>query len=83
MTFGGSLLLIAIGAILRYAITAQVSGVNIDEVGLILMIVGAIGFAIALVYALFWAGEQSRWSRYRGRRAYGPGYGPNDPTRTY
>ena len=81
MTFGGSLLLIAIGAILRYAITASVSGVNIDEVGLILMIVGAIGFVIAVIYALFWAGEQSRWNRYGGRR--GPAYGPDDPTRTY
>ena len=83
MTFGGSLLLIAVGAILRYGITASVSGVNIDEIGLILMIIGAIGFVIALVYALFWAGEQSRWNRYWGRRGYGPGYGPNDPTRTY
>jgi hypothetical protein len=83
MTFGASLLLIAVGAILRYAVTAQVSGIDIDEVGLILMIVGIVGFAIALLYALFWAGERSRW--YRGRRAtyYERPYGSDDPTRTY
>ena len=75
--------MIAVGAILRYAVTASVSGVNIDEVGLILMIVGIVGFVIALLYALFWAGEQSRWYRWR-RTAYDrPPYGPDDPTRTY
>ena len=84
MTFGASLLLIAVGAILRYAVTAQVSGIDIDEVGLILMIVGIVGFIIAVLYAFFWAGERRRW--YRGRR--GTYYddrpaGPDDPTRTY
>ena len=44
MTIGTSLFLIAVGAILKYAVTAHVEGVNLHTVGLILMIVGlAIG----------------------------------------
>jgi hypothetical protein len=77
MTIGTSIFLIAVGAILRYAINLHVKGVNIDEVGLILMIVGIVGFVISLLYTLIWAGEQSRWYRYSGRGRYGP----DDPTR--
>ncbi len=42
------LLLIAVGAILRFAISAEVAGVSIPTVGLILLIVGAIALAIGL-----------------------------------
>lgn len=48
MTIGTSLLLIAIGAILKYAVTAHVEGVNLHTVGLILMIVGIVGLMIGL-----------------------------------
>jgi hypothetical protein len=48
MTIGGSLLLVAIGAILRYATNLHVKGIDIDTVGLILMIVGALGLLISL-----------------------------------
>ena len=78
MTIGTSLFLIAVGAILRYATNLHVRGVDIDEVGLILMIVGAAAFVISLLYELLWAGERSRWYRYRGRGRYGPP-GPDDP----
>lgn len=43
-----SIFLIAIGAILRYAINVTVEGVEIDTVGLILMIVGIVGLVISL-----------------------------------
>jgi hypothetical protein len=43
-----SIFLIAVGAILRYAIDVTVEGVEIDTVGLILMIVGIIGLVISL-----------------------------------
>ena len=43
-----SIFLIAVGAILRYAVNVTVQGVEIDTVGLILMIVGAIGLVISL-----------------------------------
>jgi hypothetical protein len=48
MTIGTSLFLIAVGAILRFAVTAHVEGVNLQTVGLILMIVGGVGLAIGL-----------------------------------
>jgi len=44
MTTGISLFLIAVGAILYFAVNASVSGLEIDTIGLILMIVGAVGF---------------------------------------
>ena len=54
MTVGTSLFLIAVGAILRYAVTATVAGVSLATVGLILMIVGAVGLVISLYYMRVW-----------------------------
>ena len=48
MTIGLAIFLIAVGAILRYAVTTSISGVELDTVGLILMIAGIIGLVIAL-----------------------------------
>jgi hypothetical protein len=48
MSIGASIFLIATGAILRYAVTAEVSGIELQTVGLILMIVGIIGLVISL-----------------------------------
>jgi hypothetical protein len=80
MTIGGSLFLIAVGAILRYATNLHVTGIDIDTVGLILMIVGIVGFVIGVIYEITVARERSRW--YRGRdRAVAPG--PDAPTRRY
>jgi hypothetical protein len=50
MTLGTSILLAAVGAILRYAVTAHVSGISLATVGLILMIAGAVGFILSLLY---------------------------------
>ena len=52
MALGVSLFLIAIGAILAFAVTATVQGVDVTAVGVILMIVGSIGLLLSL---LFWA----------------------------
>lgn len=46
--FGGALFLIALGAILRYAVTWEPAGVDIGIVGLILMIVGLVMFFLTL-----------------------------------
>lgn len=58
MTYGTSLLLIAIGAILRYAVTAAVSGVNLQTVGLVLMIVGIVGLVLSLLWFGAWANRR-------------------------
>jgi membrane-bound ClpP family serine protease len=50
MRIGASLALIAIGAILKFAITTHnTSGFNLGTAGIILMIVGAVGLVISLV----------------------------------
>jgi hypothetical protein len=48
MGIGTSLFLIAIGAILYFAVNADISGLEISTVGLILMVVGVIGLLISL-----------------------------------
>ena len=59
MGIGTSILLIAVGAILRYAVTITVSGIELQTVGLILMIVGIIGLVISLA-VLFMADRDRR-----------------------
>jgi len=49
MRIGVSLLLIAIGAVLKFAVTKQVSGVNVGAVGIVLMVVGVIGLVLTLI----------------------------------
>jgi Domain of unknown function (DUF6458) len=48
MDIGTSIFLIAAGAILYFAVNADVSGLEISTVGLILMICGALGLVISL-----------------------------------
>jgi hypothetical protein len=48
MTIGASIFLIAVGAILMYAVDVTVSGIEIQTIGLILMIAGAVGLLISL-----------------------------------
>jgi len=48
MTIGTSIFLIAVGAILKYAVTATVAGIEIQTMGLILMIAGVVGLVIGL-----------------------------------
>ena len=49
MGIGVSVFLLAVGAILAFAIDVSVQGVNLDTVGVILMIVGAIGLLVSLL----------------------------------
>ncbi len=51
MGIGISILVIAIGAVLSFAVTAQVTGVDLNVVGVVLMVVGAIGLLWALLTA--------------------------------
>jgi hypothetical protein len=55
MPLGTSIFLIALGAILRYAVTATVTGIDIATVGLILIIVGVAGIALSLLWMLAWS----------------------------
>jgi len=51
MRIGSSLVLIAIGAILKFAVTMSVSGISLSTVGVVLMVVGIAGLVISLVLA--------------------------------
>ncbi len=52
MTIGASLLLIAVGAILKWAVTAHLNGIDLATIGVILMIVGAAGLVLGLAIML-------------------------------
>ena len=56
MGVGVSILLIAAGAILTWAVTATVSGVSIQTVGVILMVVGIVGLVISMIFWSSWGG---------------------------
>lgn len=49
MYIGTSIFLIAVGAILRYAVTATVAGIEIQTAGTILIVVGVIGLLISIL----------------------------------
>jgi hypothetical protein len=83
MTIGGSLFLIAVGAILRYATNLHVQGIDIDTVGLILMIVGIVGFVISVIYEVAIARERSRYYKYWNRDRGAPPPDSTAPTRRY
>lgn len=50
MGIGTSIFLIAVGAILKFAVTASVSGIELATVGVILMVVGALGLLLSLFF---------------------------------
>jgi beta-lactamase regulating signal transducer with metallopeptidase domain len=75
MTIGSSILLIAIGAILKYAVTAHVSGIDIQTAGTVLLIVGIVGLILSVIYTFY--SSRQRTSEVRVRDERDPRY--NDP----
>jgi len=60
MYVGGSLFLIAVGAILRYAVADVWAEVDLPMIGLILMVIGVIGLVVSLFQMLVWSGRRRR-----------------------
>jgi len=56
MGLGVGIVLAAIGAVLAFAVSATVSGVNIHAVGWILLIVGIVGILLSMIFWSSWAG---------------------------
>ena len=77
MGLGVSLLLVAAGAILAFAVNAEVSGVDVQAVGWILLIVGIVGAVLSMIFWSSWAGP-GYWSGGRRRTTYVED-GPVDP----
>jgi hypothetical protein len=67
MYIGTSIFLIALGAVLKFAVTATVAGIDIQTAGLILMIVGVIGLVISLFMLTAWS-DRRRDDVVRDRR---------------
>jgi hypothetical protein len=63
MTIGSAIFLIAVGAILKWAVTAHVSGFNIQTAGVVLLIVGIIGLILALWYTFIYARARTAEAR--------------------
>lgn len=78
MGVGTSIVVFAIGAILKFATSVQSSSFNIQTIGVILMVVGVVGFVVSLVFWASWGGygiSSRRRSYYEGPA----GVAPNDP----
>jgi len=58
MTIGTSIVMIAVGAILAYAVEADIQGIDIQTVGVILIILGIVGLILSLLYTFVWAGRR-------------------------
>lgn len=56
MGVGTSLFLIAVGAILDFAIDVQTTGFSLHTIGVILMVVGALGLVLSLIFWNSWGG---------------------------
>jgi len=58
MGIGVSLFLIAVGAVLDFAVNVQTSGFNLNTIGVILMIVGGVGLLMSLLFWSSWGGPR-------------------------
>lgn len=65
MGIGTSLVLIAVGAILKFAVTATVSGIELATVGTILLIIGIVGLVISLLFMSSWRDRGAPVARER------------------
>jgi hypothetical protein len=58
----------AIGAILKWAVTAHVSGINLQTAGMVLFVLGIVGLILSILYTFVW----SRQNRATTTRTYAP-----------
>ncbi len=70
MGIATSIVVFAVGAILKFATTVHSSDFDIQTIGVILMVVGAVGFVASIIFWASWGGFGG-WSR--SRRVYQPG----------
>ena len=60
MGLGASLFLIAAGAILVWGVNATVAGLNVDAIGVILMVIGLVGLVLSMIFWSSWGGVGGR-----------------------
>jgi hypothetical protein len=67
-----SILLIAAGAILTWGVTAEAEGLDLNAIGVILLIVGLLGLVISLLFWQSWGGFHRRTAYVEGAPAGRP-----------
>jgi uncharacterized Tic20 family protein len=75
VTIGTSIVLIAVGALMKYAVTAETDFIDIQTAGVVLMLVGILGLVLSLFYTFMWSPQA------QARRDDGDRY--EQPTRRY
>ena len=81
MGIGVSLLLIAVGAILAWGVTGHVNGLDVQTIGIIVLVIGLFGLILTFIFWQSWWGPGYwRRSTYQQNAGYGRrrwyGYGP-------
>jgi hypothetical protein len=61
-----SILLIAVGAVLTWGVTAEAEGLDVNNIGVILMIVGILGLVISMIFWSSWGGIRRRATYVEG-----------------
>ena len=67
MAIGTSIVLIAVGAILKFAVNVDTDGFNLNTIGVILMVVGILGLLISLLMGSLWADRRASRTVVRER----------------
>lgn len=60
MTIGASLTLIAVGAILKWAVTANLSWIDVQTAGTVLFVIGIVSLPLALLWTFWWPTHERR-----------------------
>jgi hypothetical protein len=77
VTIGTSIVLIAVGAIMKYAVTAETDFIDIQTAGVVLMLVGILGLILSLLYTFMWSPQAQARARRNEQDPY------DSPTRRY
>jgi hypothetical protein len=65
MRLGTSIVLIALGAILRFAVHVNAKGFSIHTIGLVLMLVGILGLILSVLWMTIWTNRTPRTAYVR------------------
>jgi len=68
MAIGAALAVIAAGAILKWAVTAHVSWIDVQTTGTVLFVVGLVALPLAIVYTFYWSGRSDEPGDHAYRR---------------
>lgn len=60
-------MLIAVGAILKWAVTAHVNGINLQTAGTVLFILGIVGLLLSVIYTFVWSRRAATTTTYAPR----------------